>query len=157
MKDYKNKCIDCKCRVDNRTKRCKKCYDKWRLETKEERNLKLKIYQKQWYQENKPRLLKEAVIRSKNLSFEKRKSYIIKSKYGINIEIFNKMLEKHNFKCKICGKEHSEEKPLHIDHCHKTKKIRGLLCNKCNTGLGFFQDNTNLMKKAIKYLKNEEI
>lgn len=153
MKNYKYKCIDCQCRVDPRTKRCKKCYDKWRVDTKEERFLKYKEYQKQWYQKNKPRLLKEAVERSKNLSFDKRKSYIIKSKYGVNIDTFNNMLKDHNSKCKICGKEHSENKSLHIDHCHKTGKVRGLLCNKCNQGLGFFQDNINLMKKAIKYLE----
>lgn len=46
MKDYKNKCVNCGCKVDNRTKRCKSCYDKWREETKENRALKFKEYQK---------------------------------------------------------------------------------------------------------------
>lgn len=39
-----------------------------------------------------------------------------------------------------------------IDHCHKTGKVRGLLCNSCNKGLGFFNDNKELLKNAIKWI-----
>jgi len=40
-----------------------------------------------------------------------------------------------------------------MDHCHKTNKIRGLLCGKCNSAIGFFDDDTELLEKAIDYLK----
>lgn len=40
-----------------------------------------------------------------------------------------------------------------IDHCNKTNKVRALLCQFCNSGLGFFEDDISIMKKAIKYLK----
>lgn len=155
MKDYKNKCIDCQCKVDNRTKRCSICYKKWREETKEQRKKEFREYQKKWYEENKPRILVKALERSKNLPFAKRKDYIIRSKYGIGIEEYNSMLEKCDNQCQVCGKPHSEEKPLHIDHDHKTGKVRGLLCNSCNYGLGFFKDDIEIMKKATKYLENE--
>ena len=54
-------------------------------------------------------------------------------------------------KCAICGKR-DELRRLALDHCHKTGKLRGLLCMQCNTGLGQFRDDTNLLQKAITYL-----
>ena len=50
--------------------------------------------------------------------------------------------------CEICG----DAKNLNVDHCHATKKIRGILCTKCNTGLGFFRDSLERLNAAIKYL-----
>lgn len=56
-------------------------------------------------------------------------------------------------KCKICEKELHEE--IHIDHNHTTGKVRGILCGKCNKGLGQFNDNIEFLTNAINYLKNE--
>ena len=56
-----------------------------------------------------------------------------------------------NEHCNICGKE-LERKC--IDHCHETKKIRGVLCHNCNTALGLFKDNIKVMRKAINYLES---
>lgn len=68
-------------------------------------------------------------------------------KYGISIEAVTEM--RHSAECEICG----ESTVGHIDHDHKTGKVRGLLCVNCNQGLGHFGDDTKLMTKAIKYLK----
>lgn len=153
MKDYKNKCIDCQCKVDNRTKRCHSCYDKWRENTKDERKAISKQYQKDWYIANRAMRIAKAKENRKTLTKEKKKSWAIKHKYGVTIEEYKDMLIKCNYRCQICEASHSEEKPLHIDHCHKTGKVRGLLCNKCNHGLGFFKDQELLLTNAIKYLK----
>ena len=59
------------------------------------------------------------------------------------------MLKAQNGKCAICSKE--LWKP-HVNHCHQTKKVRGLLCLECNTGLGKFKDDGALLQKAIGYL-----
>lgn len=76
--------------------------------------------------------------------------------YGITRNQFNEMRIKQDFLCAICGRHESEShKGLHTDHCHQTKKIRGLLCSACNMGLGHFKDNVTLMTKAIKYLLGE--
>ncbi len=53
--------------------------------------------------------------------------------------------------CNICG----EKKNLVIDHCHSSRKIRGVLCQNCNHGIGKFKDDLALLEKAIKYLKQE--
>ena len=73
-----------------------------------------------------------------------------KSKYGLNRDEVLELWSKEN--CDIC------ERPLNkknIDHCHKTGKVRGVLCTQCNTGLGKFQDDIDVMHKAIEYLKSK--
>lgn len=59
-------------------------------------------------------------------------------------------LKKNTVKCMICG---AKEK-LVVDHDHSTNKVRGLLCNHCNRGLGHFRDNQETLLKAIDYLNN---
>jgi hypothetical protein len=56
---------------------------------------------------------------------------------------------KFNGYCDICG----DRCVTHQDHCHATTKLRGILCVRCNIGLGYFRDRTKLLRKAIKYLK----
>jgi hypothetical protein len=56
--------------------------------------------------------------------------------------------------CEICGG--STSKAIGLDHCHKTNKPRGMLCSKCNAGLGQFQDSSELLKKAAEYLARFE-
>lgn len=74
--------------------------------------------------------------------------------YGLTLEEFESMREAQGGKCKICGKDEKEEYygTLHVDHCHTTGKVRGLLCKGCNHGLGNFMDSVELMKKGIDYL-----
>ena len=97
----------------------------------------------------------------RNRTRNENKEQLIK-KYGINIDQFNEMLKKQNNVCAICGqpeirryKSHGKEGIcyLHIDHNHNTQKVRGLLCSKCNLGISNFLENTEIMLKAIKYLK----
>lgn len=74
----------------------------------------------------------------------------LKHRYGITEDDYHKMVEKQQSKCKICGDQPS--KPLYVDHCHKTKQIRGLLCHKCNVALGHMNDDPQRLEKAIHYL-----
>lgn len=75
-------------------------------------------------------------------------------RYGITKDTFNKMFSEQDYKCKIC-KIKIDEKSSHIDHCHTSGNVRGILCEKCNKGLGQFDDNVEFLTNAIKYLKNE--
>lgn len=71
----------------------------------------------------------------------------------ITKEEHNHLRKIHNNVCAICGIDSiTLGKELSIDHNHETQKIRGLLCNSCNTGLGFFKDSTTLLSIAIEYL-----
>ncbi len=89
-------------------------------------------------------------------------------KYGLSIEDYEDLLKKQKYKCKICGKLSRNKKgtvtklkkafasnyDLKVDHCHKSKKVRGLLCNECNTALGKFNDDPNVLLLAFEYLMN---
>jgi hypothetical protein len=79
--------------------------------------------------------------------------YLKERRYGITQEDFDKMLIDQNNMCKICNNEFNSTKDTHIDHCHDSNIVRGLLCNNCNLALGQFNDNTDIMDNAIKYLQ----
>jgi len=81
-----------------------------------------------------------------------RRQYQLR-KYGITIDDYNKMLNDQNGVCAICGKTNITRRRLAIDHNHKTGKVRGLLCHRCNNAIGLFDENLETLKKAIKYLK----
>ena len=75
--------------------------------------------------------------------------------YNSTIEKIKELLE--NAVCDICGScGYEHKKGLHVDHCHTTGVIRGVLCHSCNTGLGAFKDDFSLIKKALEYLKCHE-
>ena len=86
--------------------------------------------------------------RKNNPHIERGKKY--KNLYGITLDDYEKMYDEQNGMCAICGKHQSL---LFVDHDHKNGSVRGLLCNKCNTGIGFFHDNIGFLEKAIGYLK----
>lgn len=72
-----------------------------------------------------------------------------KKKYNLDYVDYLQMVEDQNNKCAICN----EEKQLVVDHCHETLKVRKLLCRMCNTGLGMFKDDSQLLRNAIEYLE----
>lgn len=76
-------------------------------------------------------------------------------KYGITKQDFELMLGLQNHACKICSTSFTETVRPYIDHCHNTGQVRGLLCFHCNTGLGHFKDNKEILSKAVEYLKDD--
>lgn len=83
---------------------------------------------------------------------EKQKGYRLRRKYNMTVEMYNQLLQKQNGGCAICGRK-PKTKPLNVDHCHKTGKIRGLLCPPCNRSLGILGDNEDSLLKVIDYLR----
>lgn len=82
-----------------------------------------------------------------------RKRHLLKT-YGITDERYNEMFIEQDGRCKICLIHQSDiNKSLFVDHDHTTGIVRGLLCNNCNTGIGYFKDNIENLTRAIKYLK----
>lgn len=87
---------------------------------------------------------------------ENTRNSLLKRLYGISIADYNKMFAKQNGCCAICGRHQTELKQrLAIDHDHKTKEIRGLLCNSCNAVLGSVFENVTILNVAIHYLSKE--
>lgn len=86
---------------------------------------------------------------------EQKQNSKFKARYGITLKQFNEMSENQNNECAICNKHKSFNKnnKLFVDHCHATDKVRGLLCDNCNKGLGIFMDSPKLLLKAVEYLK----
>ena len=82
------------------------------------------------------------------------KKAALKRYYGITLDEHNKLLISQNSNCAICSKNQSTlRRGLVVDHDHKTGKVRGLLCDACNHGIGNFQDNQANLTSAIGYLK----
>jgi len=78
----------------------------------------------------------------------------LKRDYNITLEQYDQMLVQQKYCCLICNAHvDTQKKELSVDHCHTTGSIRGLLCKGCNTGIGNFKDDVNIMKKAIEYLE----
>lgn len=126
----KHKCLDCDNLCSGRAIRCRKCNGIYNRKYPE---LSRKEYAQNWQRQKK---------------------------YNLTPEEFEAFWITGQGKCWIC--KNKLEKPratrgqlpdvVAIDHDHITGKVRGLLCNKCNKGLGFFNDDIELLKKAIEYL-----
>lgn len=120
-------------------------------------------YSKQYYLKNgkrdynrrKEREIKDLEFKNKNSFATKRRNLKIKLSY----EEYKKMFINQQNVCAICYKPETsihyksgQKSVLSIDHCHKTNKVRGLLCRKCNTALGMFLDEPKLVLRAYNYL-----
>jgi len=108
-------------------------------------------YRKMWMREQR------ANGRYVENDLEYLKKYRMKARYGITLEEYDVMNEEQNGQCAICGTtggkyEETKKCGLSVDHCHETGTIRGLLCNDCNTGIGHFKDNPQLLNNAYEYL-----
>jgi len=88
----------------------------------------------------------------------------LKAKYGITRDQYDAMLQEQDNSCAICGSSPDSQPTygktgkrfeLHVDHCHDTGRVRGLLCNSCNSGLGRFKDDPVRLFNAIEYLNKE--
>lgn len=148
---------------DGRGARCKICYNLWvkshpnrdkYLESQRERN-------KERYKNNKEAIIARTVQWGRE-NPEKRRKYTIKSRYGISIEEYDALKKKQDNKCAICGETNSNGWELSVDHDHKCcpgpkscgKCVRGLLCFKCNSGLGNFTDSEEKLSAALTYLQS---
>jgi hypothetical protein len=94
--------------------------------------------------------------RAKCKPVEGGSDYALRRRYGITLQEYREILEKQNGVCAVCGNGPGKRR-LHVDHCHKTGKIRALLCTNCNSALGAARDDINRLYKLIQYLEKHEI
>ncbi len=119
----------------------------------------IRYYKKYYNSDANRRRRNRAIKRYHNSPGGKKyvRKFLLK-KYGLTIAQRNKMLREQHGRCYICKKpeiliKKGEVQRLCIDHDHKTGKVRGVLCHKCNSGLGFFNDDPVLLAKAISFFK----
>lgn len=77
-------------------------------------------------------------------------------KYGISVEEYDEMLAGQGGKCAICNRSETIARRLAVDHCHATRRVRGLLCYKCNTAIGLFGDDPKVVRSAAVYLEVDQ-
>ena len=84
---------------------------------------------------------------------KKRHDSEFRKKFGIGLYQYQTILNEQNGLCYLCGE--TDFRNLAVDHCHKTGKVRRLLCTSCNTGLGKFKDDPSLLRKAAMYVEQD--
>ena len=134
---------------------CKQCTKEYRNEpiNKERRTKSNKTY----YSKNKDRF-KEYYVKNRDSIRDyalgpRGKLVRLKYKYGVTKEEYTVLYKKQGGKCAICGKELIWlGTNTHLDHDHKTERVRGILCRDCNFGLGYLETKDKL-KSALEYLQ----
>lgn len=136
-----------------------------------------RVRNNQYYLENKDKALEKSRqwnLKNKGKVSESSKRYYLKNKgrlntpsyrreykYKMSGEQYQKLLEEQDYVCAICGKANADGQDLYVDHDHSCcsgskscgKCIRGLLCHKCNSALGLFDDSIESLNKAVEYRK----
>lgn len=111
------------------------------------------------YKKRNPERIKETKRKEYRKNINRYRENLYKHKYGITLEQYNQMLKDQNNVCAICNKPESTKsknglvKPLAVDHCHATGKVRALLCLYCNQVIGDAKENVEILNSAIKYLE----
>jgi hypothetical protein len=131
----------------------------WRAKNKERLREYQRAYRQQdpngWYASNRTRLLNY-----KKKYGRDNEEYLyfatVQRRYGISREEYDALLVRQNGVCAICQNPQSRKgtKRLSVDHCHKTKKVRGLLCAKCNMAIGILADDDARCTRAAEYLSH---
>ncbi len=174
MNDF---CLDCFDPLDeNRNgRRCHACYLKktnfiQREKYKNDLDYRAKRIEnsKKWKQSNLRVARKKARQYYKNKTADRKKEEtkknwekILKNKYNLSLEQYQRLIDKQNNLCKLCNKTLLKVRgkmlsPV-VDHDHATNEIRGILCCRCNVSVGALGDSIKSFERILKYLKREEI
>jgi len=120
---------------------CKSCHSDITREWHSKNKDHCSSLKKKWSREN-PRMVKNSQL---------------KVKFNIGIEEFEEMFHKQDGKCAICSSPLSiERNKCGVDHDHKNGNLREVLCNLCNSGLGFFRDNPAILRIAADYIEKHK-
>jgi hypothetical protein len=133
--------------------RAKERIDSWRKDNLDQ----VRAYSRQYHAKHNKH------CRRRNSDWKKRNPEKVKAhnlkQYGLTYEQYQEMGDACGWRCQICGthKDETKDGRFHVDHCHDTQVVRGLLCGLCNRGLGMFSDNPELIRKAADYLEARDV
>lgn len=106
-----------------------------------------------WHYKKENRERRNAMARTK-YSPRQKKNSVLKAAYGINIDVFDEMIEHQKGLCAICGSNEPDGRgSWHVDHDHNTGTIRALLCHHCNLLIGNAKESINTLQATISYLE----
>lgn len=140
---------------DGRQPRCRQCRNAYAGEYWRKNKEALYAQQRAWVKAN-AEYVSEYNKAYKRANAEKVRNQKLMNTYGITSENYDSMLSEQGGGCAICGSETSRSRAsrhLHVDHCHETGRVRGLLCNSCNTGLGRFREDHEILARAAEYVR----
>lgn len=133
--------------------KCRSCYDKWLKSINPEYKSKQAHNKNQWVKANRERNNETAQRRVRARDPRKNRDAMLRSKYGISVDDYDAMLAAQNGACAVCLGLPVEGRVLHVDHCHITKKVRGLLCCHCNWYLGRIDKDPEILNRIVEYRK----
>ena len=136
-------------------KSCELCTVKFTALTNKQRFCTKKCGETKWNQTNVARKL-TTVNAWKVKNPDKAKAIKLKRYYGLTLEQYRAMEIEQGHVCKICNNKCKTGRDLSVDHCHKTGKVRGLLCSTCNYMLGSAMDDTSILANGIVYLEKSK-
>ena len=138
---------------------CKDCEKKYRdvFLSNPINKSKYNKYAMQYYWNNREKMLKRQDIwrrANKEHRFNYQRGRSLLKNYRMTQIQYDAMALAQGNKCKICNSEKPghNSKYFYVDHCHKTNKVRGLLCTHCNMAIGQFSDNSESMRRAALYV-----
>lgn len=106
------------------------------------------------YRKNRDGILARNKISRKRPEIKRlHKDSQLRIKYGLTLEAYEQMLASQGGGCAICHGPPKSKRGFHVDHDHKTGKVRAILCGGCNVGIGYFYENPKLLIAASKYLE----
>jgi hypothetical protein len=134
---------------------CKNCYDK-QLKTKDLNYRQRQLDNSRKYAIEHADQIREYGKKRRLLHKDRDRitgfKSMIKRTYGLSIDEYNEIVSKSNNTCYICGRKSYSDRRLHLDHDHKTGKVRGILCARCNWYLATIEKNPGILDKIKLYL-----
>jgi DNA repair exonuclease SbcCD ATPase subunit len=120
---------------------------------------KCREQERRYRERHKERLMLEARDR-RVVTRDQRAAMRRKTRYGLTPEDFESRWLAQGGRCPVCGVELARDHKLGnghaVDHCHTTGKVRGVICRRCNIGLGYFNDTPAFLRAAADYLENSK-
>lgn len=107
-----------------------------------------------WREQNPERFREyQARYRARPERKRKMRDLYYRRTFGISADEFDALLDEQGGGCAVCGRRPARVASLHLDHCHDTGRVRGILCLSCNQGIGKFRDDPELLERAAWYLR----
>lgn len=127
---------------DGLQRACKKCSNKYRIA--------LRDREPQQFKERRARQRAKWYAANRDKHLRTTRNAELRRKFGITLERYEALLASQDGKCGLCGTtEPKGQGSFHVDHCHETGKIRGLLCHHCNTHLGIYEKVLSTVGKDL--------